>query len=89
MPASAGVRPPGIERNGDIASSCIRDEDTRRRTRDIDDFRLLAEIIGLNSAEEALKICAEFHLDESVSARSSPVRQGFDGARGRAADRHE
>ena len=28
--------------------------------RDIDDFRLLAEIIGLNSAEEALHICAEF-----------------------------
>ena len=27
--------------------------------RDIDDFSLLAEIIGLNSAEEALHICAE------------------------------
>ena len=27
------------------------------RTRDIDDLRLLADIIGLNSAEEALRIC--------------------------------
>lgn len=30
------------------------------RTHDIDDLRLLAEIIGLNSAQESLRICAEF-----------------------------
>jgi predicted nucleotidyltransferase len=43
------------------------------RTRDIDDLRLLADIIGLNSAEEALRICAEFYPDESVSPRSTAV----------------
>jgi hypothetical protein len=43
------------------------------RTRDIDDLRLLADIIGLNSAEEALRICAEFYPDEPVSPRSTAV----------------
>ena len=43
------------------------------RTRDIDDLRLLADIIGLNSAEEALQICREFCPDEPVSPRSAAV----------------
>ena len=43
------------------------------RTRDVDDLRLLADIIGLNSAEEALRICAEFYPDEPVSPRSTAV----------------
>jgi len=43
------------------------------RTRDIDDLRLLADIIGLNSAEEALRIRAEFYPDEPVSPRSTVV----------------
>jgi len=43
------------------------------RTRDIDDLRLLADIIGLNSAEEALQICREFCPDEPVSPRSTAV----------------
>ena len=30
------------------------------RTHDIDGLRLLADIIGLNSAQEALRICADF-----------------------------
>ena len=30
------------------------------RTRDIDDLRLLADIIGVNSADAALRICADF-----------------------------
>jgi hypothetical protein len=45
------------------------------RTRDIDDLRLLAEIIGVDSGATALQICAEFFPDETVSPRSSAVLQ--------------
>ena len=37
------------------------------RTRDIDDLRLLADIIGVNSADEALRICED-------STRTNPSR---------------
>jgi 2-dehydro-3-deoxyphosphooctonate aldolase (KDO 8-P synthase) len=43
------------------------------RTRDIDDLRLLADIIGVNSADAALRICVDFYPDEPVSARSAAV----------------
>jgi hypothetical protein len=43
------------------------------RTRDIDDLRLLADIVGVESADEALQICADFYPDEPVSPRSAPV----------------
>ncbi len=43
------------------------------RTRDIDDLRLLASIIGVNSADAALRITADFYPDEPVSARSVAV----------------
>jgi hypothetical protein len=43
------------------------------RTRDIDDLRLLADIIGVNSADAALQICMDFYPDEPVSARSAAV----------------
>jgi hypothetical protein len=39
------------------------------RTRD----RLLAAIVGVESAEHALRICADFYPDEPVSARSAAV----------------
>jgi hypothetical protein len=45
------------------------------RTRDIDDLRMLADIVGLNSADAALRICAEFYPDEPVSPRSVAVLQ--------------
>ena len=45
------------------------------RTRDIDDLRLLADIIGVNSADAALRICADFYPDEPISARSAAVLQ--------------
>jgi len=54
------------------------------RTRDIDDLRLLADIIGLNSAEEALRICAEFYPDEPVSPRSTAVLLELFGSAGTA-----
>jgi len=43
------------------------------RTRDVDDLRLLADIIGVNSADIALRICADFYPDEPVSPRSAAV----------------
>lgn len=39
------------------------------RTRDIDDLRVRAGIIGVGSADEAVQICAEFYLDEPVPQR--------------------
>jgi predicted nucleotidyltransferase len=43
------------------------------RTRDIDDLRLLAGIIGVESAETALQICAEFFPGEEVPPRAAAV----------------
>jgi hypothetical protein len=43
------------------------------RTRDIDDLRLLAGIVGVESADAALQICANFYPDDSVSPRSAAV----------------
>jgi hypothetical protein len=43
------------------------------RTRDVDDLRLLADIIGVESADEALQICADFYPDEPVPQRSVAV----------------
>ena len=49
------------------------------RQRDIDDLRLLADIIGVDSADAALRICGDFYPDEPVSARSAAVlRELFD-----------
>jgi hypothetical protein len=45
------------------------------RTRDIDDLRLLAEMIGVGSAATAVQICAEFFPDEDLSPRSVAVLQ--------------
>jgi predicted nucleotidyltransferase len=45
------------------------------RTRDIDDLRLLAEIIGVDSAETAVQIYAEFFPDEPVPARTAAALQ--------------
>ena len=43
------------------------------RTRDIDDLRLLADLIGVESADAALQICADFYPDEAVPPRSAAV----------------
>ena len=43
------------------------------RIRDIDDLRLLAGIIGVDSAETAIQICAEFFPDEEVPPRAEAV----------------
>jgi predicted nucleotidyltransferase len=43
------------------------------RTRDVDDLRVLADIVGVESAEAALQICADFYPDEPVPPRSTAV----------------
>jgi predicted nucleotidyltransferase len=43
------------------------------RTRDIDDLRLLAGMIGVDSAEAAIRVCAEFFPDEPVPQRAEAV----------------
>ena len=43
------------------------------RTRDIEDLRVLAEIIGVESADLAMRICAEFYPDEGVPPRSAAI----------------
>ena len=43
------------------------------RTRDVDDLRHLASIIEVDSAETALRICAEFFPDEPVPPRAAAV----------------
>ncbi|HLM90026.1 MAG TPA: hypothetical protein VK284_13575 [Streptosporangiaceae bacterium] len=43
------------------------------RTRDIDDLGLLADIIGVDSAQAALRICAEFFPEEEVPPRTAAV----------------
>ena len=45
------------------------------RTRDIDDLRLLAEMIGVDSAATAVQICADFFPDEELPPRSAAVLQ--------------
>jgi predicted nucleotidyltransferase len=50
------------------------------RTRDIDDLRLLAGMIGVETAEAALRICADFYPDEPVPPRTEAVlRELFGG----------
>jgi hypothetical protein len=45
------------------------------RTRDMDDLRLLADIIGMDSSNTALQICAEFFPGEDVPPRSIAILQ--------------
>ena len=42
------------------------------RTHDIDDLRLLAGIVGVESVDAALQICANFYPDEPVSPDPPP-----------------
>jgi len=43
------------------------------RTRDIDDLRLLAGMIGIETADAALQICAGFYPDEPIPPRTDAV----------------
>jgi hypothetical protein len=71
-----GLRPPRIARDGRLTSPYIfAMKAVAARTRDIDDLRLLADIVGVESADEALQICTEFYPDEPVPQRSAAVLQ--------------
>jgi predicted nucleotidyltransferase len=43
------------------------------RTRDIDDLRLLAGMIAVETADAALQICADFYPDEPIPQRTGAV----------------
>jgi hypothetical protein len=43
------------------------------RARDVDDLRLLANIAGIESADDAIQVCLDFYPDEPISQRSSAV----------------
>jgi hypothetical protein len=43
------------------------------RTRDVDDLRVLADMIGLRSSDDALRICADFYPDEPIPSRSAAI----------------
>src|ERR1022692_2647168 len=45
------------------------------RTRDVDDLRRLADIVGVESATAARQICADVYPDEPISPRSAAVLQ--------------
>jgi hypothetical protein len=53
--------------------------DATRVTRDVDDLRLLTEMIGVDSAATAVQICTEFFPDEDISPRSAAVLQELSG----------
>jgi hypothetical protein len=60
-------------RDGSLAAHIFAMKALAARTRDIDDLRLLAGIAGVESADDALQICADFNSDEPISARSAAV----------------
>jgi predicted nucleotidyltransferase len=43
------------------------------RTRDVDDLRLLAAMVGIDSAEAAVQVCRDFFPDEDIPARTVAV----------------
>lgn len=49
------------------------------RTRDVDDLRLLAGILGIETAEEALRICTSFFPDDPVPERTKMVLEDLFG----------
>jgi hypothetical protein len=55
-----------LVRRGDVLEEARNVAEDAARTRDIDDLRRLADIIGVGTAETALQICAEFFPEEEV-----------------------
>ncbi|HKS99631.1 MAG TPA: DUF6036 family nucleotidyltransferase [Rugosimonospora sp.] len=45
------------------------------RTRDVDDLRSLAALAGVDTVDDALRICRDFYPDEAVSPRALGVLQ--------------
>ena len=53
--------------------TCLCHEALAARTRDIDDLRLLAGMIGVETADAALRACADFYPDEPIPPRTDAV----------------
>ena len=43
------------------------------RSRDVDDLRRLAELVGVDTVDDALRICYDFYPDEEPSPRARGV----------------
>lgn len=43
------------------------------RTRDVDDLRSLAQLTGVRTVDDALRICLDFYPDEDISSRARGV----------------
>jgi predicted nucleotidyltransferase len=43
------------------------------RTRDLDDLRRLAELVGVHTVDDALRICQDFYPDEEASPRARRI----------------
>jgi hypothetical protein len=71
--ASASFDQPGLRVMAALPRHIFAMKALAARTRDIDDLGLLADIIGVESADAALQICASFYPDEPVSPRSAAV----------------
>jgi hypothetical protein len=67
-----GIRPSRAARVSSIAHIFAM-KALAARTRDIDDLRVLADIIGVESADEGLQICADFYPDEPVPERTAAM----------------
>jgi hypothetical protein len=52
------------------------------RTRDIDDLRALADLVGIDTVESAIAVCADFFPDESIAPRALGVLHELFGANG-------
>jgi len=51
------------------------------RTRDVDDLRSLAALAGVDTVDDALRICRDFYPDEALSPRAVGVLQELFGPR--------
>ncbi len=71
-PRGRPSRPAGHRR---LTTAHLRDEGACGQDPHVDDLRLLAEMIGVDSAAAAVQICAEFFPDEDLSPRSVAVLQ--------------
>jgi hypothetical protein len=47
------------------------------RTRDMDDLRHLAELAGVHTLDDALRVCRDFYPDEDISPRARGVLEEF------------
>ena len=67
------LRSSGAAGDGRITRARFAMKALAARTRDIDDLRLLAGMIGIETPEAALQVCADFYPDEPIPPRTDAV----------------